>query len=148
MRIEPTSEQNHKCSSVTLLYPFISYLFSKFFLRMFYLTGWSTSLWTTAFILLLTIVVWFLTLISTIYDLTLIWVDFLVVRFEVGWVKVHPCLKLVRVMLETWNLVRNYRHIWSFRKYTFCTKNPLILMIQHFLLKIVPLLRAIVLKSC
>ena len=54
--------------------------------------------------------------------LTLIWVGFLGVRFEVGeeWCKITPSsLKLVRIMLETWNLVRKYKHICSFIKYTF-----------------------------
>ena len=55
------------------------------------------------------------------YLLALIWVGFLGVRSEVGGRggKLLPCLKLVRVMLETWNLVRQYTHIFSFRKYTF-----------------------------
>ena len=61
---------------------------------------------------------------------------FLGVRFEVGgsggfvlrWgggggggggVKLPPCLKLVRIMLETSNLARKYTPICSFRKYTF-----------------------------
>ena len=34
-------------------------------------------------------------------QLTLIWVGFLEVRFEVGVGKITPCLKLVRVTLET-----------------------------------------------
>ena len=53
--------------------------------------------------------------------LTLIRVDFLGVRFEVGGgggVKV-PRLKLVRIMLETSNSARKYISICSFRKYTF-----------------------------
>ena len=29
------------------------------------------------------------------------------------------CLKLVRIILETWNLVQKCTHIWSFRKYAF-----------------------------
>ena len=33
--------------------------------------------------------------------------------------KVAPCVKLVRIMLESSNLVRKYKHICSFRKYTF-----------------------------
>ena len=41
---------------------------------------------------------------------TLIWVGFLGVRFEMGG-KISPCLKLVRIMLETWNLVRKYTHM-------------------------------------
>ena len=53
--------------------------------------------------------------------LTLIWVDFLGVRFEVGGggVKITPCLKPVRIMLETSNLARKYTPIRSFRKYIF-----------------------------
>ena len=35
----------------------------------------------------------------------------------------HPappvCLYLVRIMLETWNFVRRYTQIFSFRKYIF-----------------------------
>ena len=51
-------------------------------------------------------------------SLILIWVGFLGVRFEVGG-KITPCLKLVRVMLETWNLARKYTLTCSFRKYIF-----------------------------
>ena len=58
--------------------------------------------------------------------LTLIWVDFLGVHFEVVWggeggVKLIPpsCLKLVRIMLETSNLALKYTPICSFRNYTF-----------------------------
>ena len=40
--------------------------------------------------------------------LTLIRVDFLGVRFEVGGGKSTPCLKLVRIMLEISNLARKY----------------------------------------
>ena len=45
--------------------------------------------------------------------LTLIWVGFLGVPLEVeGRGKITPpCLKLIRVMLETWNLTRKYTHI-------------------------------------
>ena len=51
---------------------------------------------------------------------SLIWVDSLEVRFEVGGGGKFPlCLKLVRIMLETWDLVRNYTQICRFRKYTF-----------------------------
>ena len=54
------------------------------------------------------------------FYLTLIWVGILEVRFEVGGSKIIPhCLKLVRIMLETSNLVRKYTHICRFRKYTF-----------------------------
>ena len=53
--------------------------------------------------------------------LTLIWVGFLGVRFEVGrggkGGKITPCLKLVRIMQETSSLARKYTHIFSFRKY-------------------------------
>ena len=57
--------------------------------------------------------------------LTLIWVGFLGVRFEVvggGGGKITappPCLKPVRIMLETLNLPRKYTFICSFRKYSF-----------------------------
>ena len=52
--------------------------------------------------------------------LILNWVGFLGVRFEVGERgKITPCLKLVGIMLETWNLAGKYTHISSFRKYTF-----------------------------
>ena len=37
-------------------------------------------------------------------------------------------VKLVRIMLETWNLVCKYAHLWSFRKYFFSTKTFLILL--------------------
>ena len=47
-----------------------------------------------------------------------IWVGFLGVRFEVGG-ETTPCLKLVRYMLETSNLARQYTHIYSLTKYTF-----------------------------
>ena len=45
------------------------------------------------------------------YHLTLIWVDFFGVHFEVGGgggckITPPPCLKLVRIMLETSNLAR------------------------------------------
>ena len=51
--------------------------------------------------------------------LTLIWVGFLEVRFEVGGEgKITPVLKLVRILLETWNLARKYARICRFRKYT------------------------------
>ena len=38
---------------------------------------------------------------------------------EEGGGKITPCLKLVRVMLETSNLARKYTFICSFRKYNF-----------------------------
>ena len=43
------------------------------------------------------------------------------VRLEVGGRQNYPapCLNLVRNMLETWNLVRKYKNICNFRKYTF-----------------------------
>ena len=44
------------------------------------------------------------------------------VHFEVGGRgggKITPCLKLVRIMLETSNLACKYTPIYSFRKYTF-----------------------------
>ena len=57
------------------------------------------------------------------FTLTLIWVDFLGVRFEV-W-GVPPCLKPVKIMLETSNLARKYTSVCSFRKYTFQDLDPL-----------------------
>ena len=39
--------------------------------------------------------------------------------------EITPCLKLVRINLETRNLVRKYTHIFSFRKYTFYYQDPL-----------------------
>ena len=43
-----------------------------------------------------------------------------------GGVKLPPtCLKLVRIMLETWNLVRKNNHICNFRKYIFQYQGPL-----------------------
>ena len=37
----------------------------------------------------------------------------------------NPRLKLGRIVLETYNLVRKYTHICSFRKYTFWYQGPL-----------------------
>ena len=51
--------------------------------------------------------------------LTQIWVGVLGVRFEVGGKITSPCLKLVKIMLETSNLASKYTSICSFRKYTF-----------------------------
>ena len=48
----------------------------------------------------------------------LIWVGFLGVRSKVRG-EITPYLKLVGVTLETWDLVRKYTRIFSFRKYTF-----------------------------
>ena len=63
------------------------------------------------------------------FILTLIWVGFLGVCFQVGMggggENYLPCLKLVRVMLETSNLARKYTSICSFRKYTFQCLGPL-----------------------
>ena len=41
------------------------------------------------------------------------------VYFEVWGSKITPCLKLVRINLETWNLVLKQTHIYRFGKYTF-----------------------------
>ena len=51
--------------------------------------------------------------------------------WRVGECKITPCLKLVRIMLETWNLVPG-RHWLCWCRYVFFAKN------QHFLAKIVP----------
>ena len=90
--------------------------------------------------------------VKTMSTLTLIWLGFLVVRFEVGWVNLPPCLKPVRIMLETSNLARKYTPICSYRKYTFYCLDPLsfayasifLQKISVFLSKKVPLLKAIV----
>ena len=53
--------------------------------------------------------------------LTLTWVGFLGVRFQVGGEgegKITPCLNLIRIMLETSSLARKYVPICSSRKYT------------------------------
>ena len=57
-------------------------------------------------------------------SLTLIWVGFLGVRFE-GGVKITPCLKPVRIMLETSNLACQDALICNSRKYTFKCLGPL-----------------------
>ena len=52
--------------------------------------------------------------------LTLIWVGFIGVHFEVGEGGVKLlCLKLVRIMLEASNLARKYTPICNFRKIPF-----------------------------
>ena len=91
--------------------------------------------------------------------LTLIRVGVLGLSFVVwirGWGVNLPRLKLTRIMLETWNLVRKDTHICRFRKYTFSTKTLLILLLSAsflqktniFLPKIVPSLKAIVWELC
>ena len=88
--------------------------------------------------------------------LTLIWVGFLGARFEVGRGVKLARLKLIRIMLETWNLVHKFTHIFSFRKYTFQYQGFLnfpdvsiyFAKNQHFLAKMVPLLKAIVWEPC
>ena len=66
------------------------------------------------------------------------------------------CLKLVRMMLETWNFVRKFAHICSFRKYTFQYQGFLNFAdvsiffgkTQHFLAKMILLLKSIVWEQC
>ena len=41
-----------------------------------------------------------------------------------GGVKLSPCLKLVRIMIEAWKLMDRYTHIFSFRKYTLKCQDP------------------------
>ena len=82
--------------------------------------------------------------------LTQIWVGFLRARFEVGG-KITLGIKLVRIMLETWHLVRKFTHIYSFRKYTFQYQGShnfvdirmFFVKSEHFLVKMVPLFKAI-----
>ena len=79
-------------------------------------------------------------------NLTLIWMSFLGVRFEVcvcagrgegGKLPRPPllCLKFVRIMLETWNLARKYEHMYSFRNVSLSTKALLILLMSAFFAK-------------
>ena len=59
--------------------------------------------------------------------------SFLVVRFEVGGVgrgKTTPFLKLVRIMLETWNLVRKVHTYIVSENIPFSTKAFLILLMS------------------
>ena len=51
-------------------------------------------------------------------------VGFLGIRFEGGNYH-HPCLKVVRIMLETSDLARKYTYWCSFRKYTLQYHSPL-----------------------
>ena len=59
--------------------------------------------------------------------LTLTWVGFLGILLwgGRGGSKITPCLKSVKITLETSNLARKYKHICSFRKYTFQYQGPL-----------------------
>ena len=90
--------------------------------------------------------------------LTLIWVGFLRVRFEVGEGEVKLLrLKLIRAMLESWNLVRKYTYTYVVSEnMPFGTKAFLILLmltfflqkISVFLAMIVPLLKAVLWELC
>ena len=54
------------------------------------------------------------------------------------WVKItppSPCLKLVKDMLETWNLARKYTFKCRFRKYNFCYQDSLDFVDGSFFLK-------------
>ena len=72
--------------------------------------------------------------------------------------KITPshCLKLVRNMLEIWNLVHKYTDIYTSENIPFSIKPPLPLILlmsafyrkPAFLAKIVPLLKAIVWELC
>ena len=53
---------------------------------------------------------------------TLIWVGFLGACFEVEW---EGVVKLIRIMLKTYNLARMYTSICSFKKCPFSTKELL-----------------------
>ena len=83
--------------------------------------------------------------------LTLIWVGFLGVRFEVRRGKINPRLKLVRIMLETSNLARSSHPFVVSENISFNAKAPLTLLMSaflekklRFLSKKVPVLKAIV----
>lgn len=43
-------------------------------------------------------------------------VEFFCVSFVTEWEEITSCLKLVRIMIEIWNLVGIYTSIFSFRK--------------------------------
>ena len=97
-------------------------------------------------------------------SLSVIWVGFLGVLFEVcvclegaqHYPSPSPCLKLVRIMLESWNLARKYTHPYVVSEnIPYSTKVFLILLMpaffsknQRFLAKIVPLHKAIVWQLC
>ena len=60
--------------------------------------------------------------------LTTIWEGFIVVHFEVeggGGITTPAYLKLVRIRLEIWSLVRRYIHIYNFRKFSFYYQSSL-----------------------
>ena len=83
--------------------------------------------------------------------LTIIWVRFLGVSFEVEerlklTQSTISCLKPVRIMLETWQLLRMYTHMCDFSTKAFLILLMLVFFspkISAFLAKIVPLLKAI-----
>ena len=69
--------------------------------------------------------------------LTIIWVGFLGVCFEVaggggGGVKLPPCPKFVKIMLETTNLAPKYTRILVSEEIPFSTKALLILLMSTF----------------
>ena len=67
--------------------------------------------------------------------LTIIWVGFLGVCFEVGegrGVKLPPCPKFVKIMLETTNLAPKYTRILVSENIPFSTKALLILLMSTF----------------
>ena len=85
------------------------------------------------------------------YELTINCVDFLGVHIKVGVGGLHPCIKLVRVILQTSDLAHKYTHICSFNKHTFQYQSPLkfadvsiFFEKSAFFGKIVPLLKSIV----
>ena len=76
---------------------------------------------------------------------------------EGGGGKITPCLKLIRVMLESWNLVRKYTYTYVVSEnMPFGTKAFLILLmltfflqkISVFLAMIVPLFKAVLWELC
>ena len=91
--------------------------------------------------------------------LTLIWVGFIFGGFFCSWVGGIgriPHQKIVRIMLEAWNLVFKYTHMYIVSEnIPVSTETPLILLMsvsfaknQHSLAKIVPLLKAILWQLC
>ena len=85
-----------------------------------------------------------------VITLALIWVGFLMVRFEVGVGQDYPtptpspCLKHVRIMLKISNLARStHTYVVSENTFNFADVSIFFVKNWHFLTKILPLLKAI-----
>ena len=96
----------------------------------------------TVIVIIIVIVIIFIIAISSIITLsqltlrnilTLIWVGFLGVRFQVGRDKIILCLELVRIMLETWILYISTHEYMLSENIPFSTKNLFILLMSAIL---------------